>query len=153
MIAWRNQYELIGREWERLQVSEVNQIDHNADIGEASPHRLYDFVARPLFEFDINISMACQEASERFGEEFGRGDRIGQQPHVSLEAVRVFSQFPPHPLELLQHDMRVVNQRMAGGVSLTPRGWRSSRGTPSTASIPRIRALADARAILVCSAP
>src|SRR5262249_21669954 len=78
VTARRDQNQTVAGEWKNLQIAKVNQIDHNARIGKAGRDSLHDLMAWPFIEIDIDVRMGRQEVRKCHGEEFRRGDRVGQ---------------------------------------------------------------------------
>ena len=109
----RDQHEAVDAERQNFQAGDVFGAGDDADVGLAVGDRGDDLVAQALFEIDVHLRMRREEVAQWLGQKFRQRIRVGEQAHVTLEAVGVFAQLAAHPLGLLQQQSRVVHERSA----------------------------------------
>lgn len=114
MRARNREDEAVGGEGKGLQRAVRHRVRNDADVGEAAGDRLHGFCAQALLDVHADQRPPGEEDAEHVRQELGQRDGVGPQADVRLDARRVLAQLALHLLDLLQHQARVMGQRVAG---------------------------------------
>jgi hypothetical protein len=121
VITRRNHNQPVFREGMDFEfLGGVHLIANDPDVGEIPRDGSHDLPTGTLLQIDVDIGAGRQECPQDGRQEFGRRRRIRQQAHTTSQALGMLRQFPSHPLQLLNDDLGVMDERRSCGRGADP---------------------------------
>ncbi len=114
MAAVHHEVQRVGHERQDCQSLQVGGARGDADVAQAVAHAIGHAVAGALLRVHRDAGMRRQEGGQRRGQVFAHGGGVAEQAHVAGQAAAVRAEFAAQLLHLLQHDARMVRQRLPG---------------------------------------
>ena len=149
----RDQHEAVDAEGKDFEAGDIFGAGDDANVGLAVGDRGDDFVAQAFLKIDVHLRVRGEEVAQGLGQKFGQRVRVGQQAHMTFQAVGILAQLAAHPLCLLQQQSSVMHERSTRRRRLHALAIAIESGVPSSISMLRIRVLAAATARCMRSAP
>jgi hypothetical protein len=93
----------------------IGCVRDNTDVRVTLGNCPRDLSAGPVLKFDVNIAVSSKERGQRRWEQFRYCHGVGEQAHVTPQALGVVTQLTAHLLQLLRYNSRMMYERRTYG--------------------------------------